>query len=232
MCCSVLILPPPILKDPTLCRASRIVYVCSFLFGVGAGEVRGKCREFSNGVGADVDPILGVGNENSAQSSSDQSFWKSLRVVDVRAFGSWMSAPRCLFSRILSALTEVLGQDIRANDPRMSAGYPSQKLPLRAAFSFLKEICRRLSQRILPANFSREFFGLVSPGLQAPQTNSRPKFTPRTDGFLSNIICLISKMFHADFCLRGRSILVFPRQEPPKHTLQKSPRNFGERKNT
>ena len=31
-----------------------------------------------------------------------------------------MSAPRCLFfSRILSALTEVLGRDIRANDPRL-----------------------------------------------------------------------------------------------------------------
>ena len=58
-----------------------------------------------------------LGNENSAQSFSDRSFWKSLRVVDVRAFGSWISAPKCLFSRILSALTEVLGRDIRANDP-------------------------------------------------------------------------------------------------------------------
>ena len=38
------------------------------------------------------------------------------------------------FSRILTALTEVLGRDIRANDPRMSAGCPSQKLPLWADF--------------------------------------------------------------------------------------------------
>ena len=37
------------------------------------------------------------------------------------------------FSRILTALTEVLARDIRANDP----GCPSQKLPLWAAFSFL-----------------------------------------------------------------------------------------------
>ena len=37
------------------------------------------------------------GKENSAQSFSDRSLWKSLRVVDVRAFGSWMSAPKCLF---------------------------------------------------------------------------------------------------------------------------------------
>ena len=49
-----------------------------------------------------------------------------------------MSAPKCLFFfRILTALTEVLGRDIRANGPRMSAGYPSQKLPLWADFSFL-----------------------------------------------------------------------------------------------
>ena len=80
-----------------------------------------------------------IGNENSAQSFSDRSFWKPLRVVDVRAFRSWMSAPTCLFfSRILTALTEVLGRDLRANDPRMSAGNPSQKLPLWADFSFLK----------------------------------------------------------------------------------------------
>ena len=38
------------------------------------------------------------------------------------------------FSGTLRALTEVLGRDIRANDPRMSAGYPSQKLSLWAVF--------------------------------------------------------------------------------------------------
>ena len=58
--------------------------------------------------------------------------------MDVRAFGSWMSAPKCLFfSRILRALTEVLGRDIRANDARMPAGYPARKLPLWADFLFL-----------------------------------------------------------------------------------------------
>ena len=57
--------------------------------------------------------------------------------MDVRAFGSWISAPKCLFSRSWSTLSEVLGRDIRANGPRMSAGYPSQKLPLWADFSFL-----------------------------------------------------------------------------------------------
>ena len=60
---------------------------------------------------------------------------------------SWTSAPsghgcprqNACFSRILTTLTEVLGRDIRANDPPMSAGCPSQKLPLWADFSFLKK---------------------------------------------------------------------------------------------
>ena len=68
---------------------------------------------------------LFLGNENSAQSFSDRSFWSPL--------GSWTSAPsghgcprpNACFSRVLSALTEVLGRDIRANDPWMSAGRPS-----------------------------------------------------------------------------------------------------------
>ena len=89
-----------------------------------------------------------IGNENSAQSFSDRSFWKSLVVVDVRAFGSWMSAPKCFFfPRILTALTEALGRDIRTNDPRMSAGCPSQKLPLWADFSFLIKICEESAMR-------------------------------------------------------------------------------------
>ena len=46
-------------------------------------------------------------------------------------------AQMLVFSRILSALTEVLGRDIRANDPRMSTGYPSQKLTLWADILFL-----------------------------------------------------------------------------------------------
>ena len=41
------------------------------------------------------------------------------------------------FSRMLSTLTEVLGRDIRANDPRMSAGYLARKLPLWADYWFL-----------------------------------------------------------------------------------------------
>ena len=53
--------------------------------------------------------------------------------MDVRAIGSWMSSPEMLvFSLIFRALNEVLGRDICANDPLMSAGCPSQKLPLWA----------------------------------------------------------------------------------------------------
>ena len=55
-----------------------------------------------------------------------------LRVMDVRA------QMFVFFSRILRGPTEVLGQDIRANDPRMSVGYPARKLPLWADFLFLR----------------------------------------------------------------------------------------------
>ena len=78
-------------------------------------------------------------------------FGNPLGVVDVRAFGSWMSAPKCLFFQDLTALTEVLGQDICANDPRMSAGCPSQKLPLWADFSFLN-LCLGVSAFKRPCN--------------------------------------------------------------------------------
>ena len=56
-----------------------------------------------------------IGNENSAQSFSDRSFWKSLRVKDVRAFGSWMSAPKCLFF-----------QDFDRPDRSFGSGYPRE----------------------------------------------------------------------------------------------------------
>ena len=56
-----------------------------------------------------------------------------LRVMNV-------SAPKCLFFKDLRGLTEILGQDIRANDPRMSAGYPSQNLPLWAAFPHVNDV--------------------------------------------------------------------------------------------
>ena len=130
-----------------------------------------------------------VGNENSAQSFSDRSFWKSLRVVDVRAFGSWISAPKCLFfSRILSALTEVLGRDIRANDPRMSAGYPSQKLPLWADFSFLNPDLLFLAffgkQQGKPPK-GKDFFGLPNPkilGKEGKNTQNRKEFLEKEEG--------------------------------------------------
>ena len=59
-----------------------------------------------------------IENENSAQSFSDRSFWKSLRVVDVRAFGSWMSAPKCLFF-----------QDCDRPDRSFGPGYPREWPP-------------------------------------------------------------------------------------------------------
>ena len=53
-----------------------------------------------------------------------------------------------VFSRILTALTEVLGRDIRADRPRTSAGYPSQNLPLWDDFSFLTSCLVALNHRL------------------------------------------------------------------------------------
>ena len=57
-------------------------------------------------------------NENSAQSFSDRSFSKSLRVVDVRTFGSRISAPKCLFF-----------QDFERPDRSFGPGYPREWPP-------------------------------------------------------------------------------------------------------
>ena len=55
-----------------------------------------------------------LGNENSARSFSDRSFLNPPRVMDVRAFGSWMSTPKCLFFfQDFEGLTEVLPPDVR-----------------------------------------------------------------------------------------------------------------------
>ena len=55
-----------------------------------------------------------IGNENSARSFFDRSFLNPLGVMDVRAFGSWMSAPKCLFfSRISRAWPKFLPPDVR-----------------------------------------------------------------------------------------------------------------------
>ena len=89
----------------------------------------GECRFYFYGHGDFSEQFLG--NENSARSFSDRSFFKTLPgVMDVRAFGSWMSAPKCLF------LTGCRGPD-RSFCPRTSAGisawtstgYPAPKRP-------------------------------------------------------------------------------------------------------
>ena len=58
-----------------------------------------------------------LGTENSAQSYSHRSFWKSLRFVDVRDVGSWISALKCLFF-----------QDFECPDRSFGPGDP-RKLP-------------------------------------------------------------------------------------------------------
>ena len=63
-----------------------------------------------------------LGNENSARSFSDRSFLNPPRVMDVRAFGSWTSAPKCLFFQDFEGLTEVFA-------PGRPQGYPRGRPP-------------------------------------------------------------------------------------------------------
>ena len=84
--------------------------------------------------------------------------------VIILAAHSGHGCPRrnaCL-SGILAALTEVLGRDIRANDPRMSAGRPPQKLPLWADFSFLMFATPFKLDRVSFSTPSFNFFTLQS----------------------------------------------------------------------
>ena len=64
-------------------------------------------------------PFLGNKRFSPKFFFSDRSFWTSLGVVDFRAFGSWMSAPKCLFSekKILVSvkfLSAILGPGMAA----------------------------------------------------------------------------------------------------------------------
>ena len=99
-------------------------------------------------------PSLGPKGPNDSCSRARQSQFEDPKIQPkvflTEAFGnplgSWTSAPSghgcprqnvCL-SRVSRALTQVLAWDIRMDDPRMSAGYPSRKLPLWVTFSFLR----------------------------------------------------------------------------------------------
>ena len=61
--------------------------------------------------------------------------------MDVRAFGSWTSAPKCLFSQDFEGLTEVFAP---GRPPEYPRGHPPDiqpqgpKLTLWAAFSLLR----------------------------------------------------------------------------------------------
>ena len=67
------------------------------------------------------------------------------------------------------------------------------------------ENCRRISQRILMANFDSEFFGLVFPGFQATPKKFTPKIHVQNCRHSSPIsLSRTQNLFTAIFCLRGR----------------------------
>ena len=88
--------------------------------------------------------------------------------MNVHAFGSWVSALQCLVFDDFERLTEVLTLDVRLNDPGMSVGHPTGKLPLEAAFpsliilntcvgslEYLKDLLESLDTVRLSLPFSR-----------------------------------------------------------------------------
>ena len=90
-------------------------------------------------------------------------------------------------------------------------------------FNFVRRNSGKLpaiSQRILVANFSRNFFGLVFPGFQAPPKiqNSRPK----SSAFFFNFTFSNPKCFHGDFLLTDetkREALDVASDDPPDEAL-------------
>ena len=74
--------------------------------------------------------------------------------------------------------------------------------------------CRRISQRILKANFDSEFFGLVFPGFQATQKIHAQNSRPELLAVLSNFHFLEPKiLFTAILCLRGRPTNRWPKEK-------------------
>ena len=93
--------------------------------------------------------------------------------------------------------------------------------------NFRKIACRFLSaclQRISSAKFARKFFGLLSPGSEAPPRNSRPKLS----AFFSNFTCLNPTFFHSNLLLMGEKTPT-PKTRFSIWTLLRTPGRFTTR---
>ena len=118
-----------------------------------------------------------IGNENSAQSFSDRSFWKSLRVVDVRTFGSWIAAPKFLFFfQDFECPDRSFGPGYPREWPRTSAGYPARKLPFWADFPFLITFAKFPSFIVTEFPRKKQRFGTIFRKCPPPQPPPKRKF--------------------------------------------------------
>ena len=75
-----------------------------------------------------------IGDENSARSFLTEVFLNPPGVMDVRAFGSWMSAPKCLFFQDFEGLSEVFAP---ARPPGYPCGRPPDIRPQNLLFGLL-----------------------------------------------------------------------------------------------
>ena len=78
-----------------------------------------------------------------------------------------------------------------------------------------EENCRRISLRILMANFDSEFFGLVFSGFQVTQKIHAQNSRPELSAFLSNFTFMNPKFIHGDFLLTGESKIKGVKVHPP-----------------
>ena len=111
------------------------------------------CCEILPSAGFMLAAGMWIRNENSAQSFSDRSFWKSLRIADIRAFGSWMSALKCLHFH-----------DFDRPDRSFGPGYPREWPPDVRGMS-------------VPKTSSLGWFSFLSGRLGADLTRQRKHIT-------------------------------------------------------
>ena len=80
-------------------------------------------------------PHASLGNKIQPQVFLTEVFLNFPGVMDVSAFGSWKSAPKCLFFQDYEGLTEIFAPGRPPGYPRgRPLGYPAPKLTLWTAF--------------------------------------------------------------------------------------------------